>query len=171
VTNVLRAFILSAWLIMPVLALAFLILFGLPVRYRDRAMAWHLVLTTLIAGLEPVGFLLSGLSLWPAAIIYVGSLSVMVWRLILLIQTRRCSKRRKPKMNFLVDIVPAKWRKLAYGLLALVAFAVTVWQTADGDWKTALISLVTSAATAVAHANTNATPAETIDGDPSTAKP
>jgi len=61
-------------------------------------------------------------------------------------------------VQFLVDIIPAKWRKLAYGLLALAAFAITVWQTADGDWKTALISLVTSAATSVAHANTTVPP-------------
>ena len=61
-------------------------------------------------------------------------------------------------MQFLVDIIPAKWRKAVYGALALAALVVTVWQASDGDWKTALISLVGSAATAVAHANTTATP-------------
>lgn len=63
-------------------------------------------------------------------------------------------------MSFLVDIIPAKWRKLAYGALALIAFAITVWQTSDGDWKTALISLVTSAYAAVSHANTDVPPQE-----------
>ncbi len=82
-------FVLVAWLLMPVHATAFLIMFGWPDRYRDRTMAWHLWVTTLIAGLEPVGFLLSGLSLWPAVLIYAGSFAVIWWRIVLLWQVRR----------------------------------------------------------------------------------
>lgn len=83
------AFIVVAWFLLPVLAVVFLALFGRPGRYVDRTMAWHLWLTTAIAGLEPVGFLLSGLSLLPAAVIYVGSLGVMTWRILLLLRQRR----------------------------------------------------------------------------------
>lgn len=62
-------------------------------------------------------------------------------------------------MNILVDIIPAKWRRAVYGVLALAALVVTVWQASDGDWKTALISLVGSAVTTLAHANTTTPPA------------
>lgn len=84
-----QAFVLFAWFALPVLAVAFLLLFGHPGKYRDRTMAWHLALTTAIAGLEPIGFLLSGLTLWPAVAIYVGSLGVMGWRIVLLVLQRR----------------------------------------------------------------------------------
>lgn len=84
-----QAFILFAWFALPLLAAAFLWLFGWPGKYRDTPMAWHLFATTAIAGLEPVGFLLSGLTLWPAVAIYTGSLSVMAWRIVLLVRQRR----------------------------------------------------------------------------------
>lgn len=87
-----ETFVLFAWLTLPIHAVVFLVLFGWPGRYRDTTMAWHLALTTAIAGLEPVGFLLSGLSVWPAAVIYAGSLGVMWWRIGLLWRTRRRAK-------------------------------------------------------------------------------
>lgn len=83
-----QTFVLVAWLLMPLHAVVFLVMFGWPARARDRTMAWHLWITTAIAGLEPVGFLLSGISLWPAVAIYAASFVVIWWRIILLWQTR-----------------------------------------------------------------------------------
>lgn len=61
-------------------------------------------------------------------------------------------------MNWLVDVIPAKARRHVYGVLSLLAFAYTVWQTSDGDWRAALTGLIGSAVTALAHANTNQKP-------------
>lgn len=61
-------------------------------------------------------------------------------------------------MNFLVDIIPPKARRYVYGGLSLLALIYGAWQAAGGDWRAALTSLVTSAATALAHANTSAEP-------------
>ncbi len=58
-------------------------------------------------------------------------------------------------MNFLIDIIPPKARRYVYGAVALIGLIVTIWQTADGDWKTALTALIASATTAMAHANTD----------------
>lgn len=93
--NGLQLLILFAWFTIPIRAAVFLFLFGWPSKKADRVMAWHLALTTLVAGLEPVGFLLSGLSLWPSALIYVGSMAIMDWRLALLIQQRRRERRAR----------------------------------------------------------------------------
>ena len=80
--------IVFAWVLMALSASAFLLVFGRPGKYMDRTMAWHLWLTTALAGLEPLGLLLAGLSLWPALIIYTGSVGVMVWRFVLLVRER-----------------------------------------------------------------------------------
>lgn len=61
-------------------------------------------------------------------------------------------------MNFLIDAIPAKWRRYVYGVVSLLAFAYSVWQASDGDWRTALTSIVGAAVTALAHANTNSSP-------------
>ena len=61
-------------------------------------------------------------------------------------------------MKWLIDIIPAAWRRHVYGALALGAFAYTVWQASDGNWRQALASFVGSAVTALAHANTNQAP-------------
>lgn len=58
-------------------------------------------------------------------------------------------------MNFLVDILPPKTRRYVYGGVALLGLAITAWQAADHDWKTAAMTLVGSAVTALAHANTD----------------
>lgn len=57
-------------------------------------------------------------------------------------------------MNFLIDAIPAKARRYVYGIVSLLAFAYATWQASDGNWKTALTSLISSAVTALAHANT-----------------
>ena len=60
-------------------------------------------------------------------------------------------------MNLLVDVIPASWRRYVYGALSLLALVYAAWQASDGDWKAALTSLVGSAVTALAHANTTGT--------------
>ena len=61
-------------------------------------------------------------------------------------------------MQFLVDVIPPKARRYVYGVLALVGLVYTTWQAAGGNWRAALASLVGSAVTALAHANTNQAP-------------
>ena len=63
-------------------------------------------------------------------------------------------------MNLLVDVIPAAWRRYVYGALSLLALVYAAWQASDGDWKAALTSLIGSAVTALAHANTNQAPAD-----------
>jgi len=55
----------------------------------------------------------------------------------------------------LIDIIPPRARRNVYGVLSLLALAYSAWQAADGDWKAALTGLLTTAVTALAHANTN----------------
>jgi hypothetical protein len=86
--NALQVTIVVAWIAISVLAFVFVLIFGPPSRYVDKTMAWHLAFTTALAGLEPIGLLLAGVSLVPAAIIYVGTIAVMVWRLVLLLRER-----------------------------------------------------------------------------------
>ena len=62
-------------------------------------------------------------------------------------------------MQFLVDIIPAKYRRLAYGIAAAAAAAVAVLGKAgviptDGAEQIAAVLAVI--VTATAHANTNA---------------
>lgn len=38
-------------------------------------------------------------------------------------------------MNPLVDILPTKYRKIAYALLAVASVVFTIWQASDGDWR------------------------------------
>jgi hypothetical protein len=59
-------------------------------------------------------------------------------------------------MKWLIDIIPAGARRHVYGALSLGAFAYTVWQASDGNWRQALASFIGSAVTALAHANTKA---------------
>lgn len=87
-TSALETTIAIAWIALAVLAFVFLLIFGRPSRYVDKTMAWHLAITTALAGFEPIGLLLAGVSLIPAAVIYVGSIGVMVWRIVLLLRER-----------------------------------------------------------------------------------
>lgn len=57
-------------------------------------------------------------------------------------------------MNFLVDIIPPKARRYVYGAAALAALIFGAWQASEGDWKTAVTSLLGSTWAALAHANT-----------------
>lgn len=60
-------------------------------------------------------------------------------------------------VNPLVDIMSPKARRISYGIVALLLLVMTAWQTADGNWLAALTSLVGTAYTALAHANTDTT--------------
>ncbi|HEX6871668.1 MAG TPA: hypothetical protein VF163_11275 [Micromonosporaceae bacterium] len=89
------AIITLCWLLIIVGSVVFLVLFGLPWRHPDRVMAWHLTLWVLSDIAERMGLLLAGVTLVPAAIIYVLTAVIVQWRLGLLIQTRRRAKARR----------------------------------------------------------------------------
>lgn len=61
-------------------------------------------------------------------------------------------------MNPLTDLIPAKYRKYVYAVVALAAFVYGVYEASNGDWKQFAIGLVGAAASALAHANTNTQP-------------
>jgi hypothetical protein len=56
--------------------------------------------------------------------------------------------------NPLVDILPPKYRKAAYGVLALAGLLYSAYTVAGGDWHVALGSLFASLVLGTAHANT-----------------
>lgn len=58
-------------------------------------------------------------------------------------------------MNPLNDIVPAKYRRFVYAVLALAALVFGIWQASDGDWTVFVGSLLTSLVTATAASNTS----------------
>lgn len=37
--------------------------------------------------------------------------------------------------TFLTDIIPTKYRRYVYAVLALASVVWTVWQAAGGDWR------------------------------------
>lgn len=94
-TAVLQGVVVIEWLLVSLGAFAFLVVYGRPWRYRDRTMAWHLAMVTLVAGVEPLGLLVAGLSLLPSAIIYGSSASLIYWRLWLLLRTRRRDRQSR----------------------------------------------------------------------------
>jgi len=73
--------VVIAWIVMATTALLVLLVYGRPERYKDKQMARHLWLTTLVAGLEPIGLLLAGLSLIPLLLVYILSVGIMWARL------------------------------------------------------------------------------------------
>lgn len=62
-------------------------------KYVDREMALHLWLITLFSGLEPIGLLLAGVTLWPAILITAGTVSIIAWRVVLRSRSRRLRAR------------------------------------------------------------------------------
>lgn len=59
-------------------------------------------------------------------------------------------------MNPLTDLVPAKYRKYVYAVVAIAAFVYGAYTAANGDWRAMLPALITAALGALAHANTAA---------------
>ena len=53
-----------------------------------------------------------------------------------------------------LTLIPAQYRQYAYALLALAALVITVWQASDGNWRTALVSLVVALSHTTAASNT-----------------
>ncbi len=82
--------IVVEWLATILGAVLFLAAYGLPWRYKDRTMAWHLASVTAVAGLEALGLLLiSTVGMLPLAIVYGAAAGIVYWRLWLLLRTRR----------------------------------------------------------------------------------
>lgn len=61
-------------------------------------------------------------------------------------------------MNPLTDLIPARYRKYVYAVVALAAFVYGIYEATNGDWKQFAIALVGAAASALAHANTQPQP-------------
>lgn len=57
--------------------------------------------------------------------------------------------------NPLRDLLPAKFRKQVYALLALAMVALASWQAADGDWTLFALHLLVGLGFGQAHANTH----------------
>ena len=70
-------------------AVAFILIYGRPWRYRDRAVGWHLFWTAGAGGLSYVGLLLAQFSLVPLVITEWVAASIVWWRVGLLLSTRR----------------------------------------------------------------------------------
>ena len=59
-------------------------------------------------------------------------------------------------MNYLVDLIPAKYRKYLYAVLSAAVTVYGIWQAVEGDWTQFSVSLVTALTGVLATANTNA---------------
>lgn len=55
----------------------------------------------------------------------------------------------------LKDVIPAKYRKKVYALVALAAALFGIWQASEGDWTTFAASVLTFLTTSLAAGNTN----------------
>lgn len=87
--NFLGVVIIVEWALTIAAGVVFLAVLGPPWRSMDREMKWHLAWAAIVAVLQPIGLLLGPLSLLFPAITEGLSAGIMVWRLWLLIQTRR----------------------------------------------------------------------------------
>lgn len=58
-------------------------------------------------------------------------------------------------MNYLVDLMPAKYRKYLYAVLSAAVAVYGIWQAVEGDWTQFTVSLVTTLTGVLATANTN----------------
>lgn len=61
-------------------------------------------------------------------------------------------------MNPLNDIIPARYRKVVYAVIALAALVFGIWQASDGDWTVFVGSLLAALVTATAASNTDVPP-------------
>lgn len=71
-------------------------------------------------------------------------------------------------MNQLVDVLPAKYRRYAYLLVTVLLIVGAAYETHNHDWKATVAALFTAFWTAVAHANTSATPPSAPEASPPT---
>jgi hypothetical protein len=60
--------------------------------------------------------------------------------------------------TILTDLIPAKYRKVLYGILTLVAFGYGLWQASDGDWNQFAAAVITALIGALATSNTDVEP-------------
>lgn len=58
------------------------------------------------------------------------------------------------------DIIPTRWRKHVYAVVALLALVYGAWQASDGNWSQAAASLLAALVNGLAHGNTNPEPPE-----------
>jgi hypothetical protein len=58
-------------------------------------------------------------------------------------------------MSILADLVPPKFRRYMYGLLALISLVWGAYNAAGGDWRATALAVLTALTTAMAHANTS----------------
>lgn len=56
-------------------------------------------------------------------------------------------------MSTLFDIIPVKYRRLAYAIAMFASAAFGIWQVSDGNWQTFIGSLFVAAVNALAAAN------------------
>lgn len=66
-----------------------------------------------------------------------------------------------------LTVLPARIRAYVYAALVLAAIVYGAWQAADGDWKTAVGSIITALVGGQALANTSdsVAPENTDDGE------
>lgn len=75
-------------------AIGFLAIYRSPRRYLDRSMSWHLFWTVLSGGLQWASLLVSQASPIPFLIAEIIAVSIVYWRLwLLIISTRRSASR------------------------------------------------------------------------------
>lgn len=55
----------------------------------------------------------------------------------------------------ITDLIPAKYRKLVYGLAALGSLAFSVYQASEGDWGEFTEGLIAGLVNVLAHQNVN----------------
>jgi hypothetical protein len=60
--------------------------------------------------------------------------------------------------NILIDIVPARYRKVIYALVALLALLFSIWQASNGNWEQFIFGVIASLTTTTASVNTIAQP-------------
>ena len=60
-------------------------------------------------------------------------------------------------LSLLTGLIPAKYRKTVYGVAVLLGVLYTVWQGAEGDWRTFAGSLLATFVPLLAAANTPVT--------------
>lgn len=57
--------------------------------------------------------------------------------------------------NPFTDLIPAKYRKYVYALVALASIVLAAWTAAAGDWRVFAASLVSALVSGLAHGNTS----------------
>lgn len=91
----LQVYIVFGWMALALAGLYFQVRFGWPWRspVELRAMAWQVFWSNAVVWAEPIGFLVSGLSLWPTAVVLTVTIVVTVWRDVLLERAKTSVRR------------------------------------------------------------------------------